>query len=87
MNRKPHLKVKLNGTDTPITQARKKNDGAPTVNVDDGLMAVALGEAAHKSIETGLPVELASLVPGPVLAEIRAERVKRRLACQPPKDN
>ena len=38
--------------------------GAPTVNVDDGLMAVALGEAAHRSIETGLPVEVASLVPG-----------------------
>ena len=29
-------------------QARLTNGGAPTVNVDDGLMAVALGEAAHK---------------------------------------
>ena len=62
------------------TQARLTNGGAPTVNVDDGLMAVALGEAAHRSIETGLPVEVASLVPGRVLAEIRAERAERRLA-------
>ena len=62
-----------------MRQARLANgDGAPTVNVDDGLMAVALGEAAHRSIETGMPVELASLVPERVLAEIRADRARRR---------
>ena len=49
------------------------------MNVDDGLMAVALGEAAHKSIETGMPVQIASLVPETVLGEIRAERKKRRV--------
>ena len=50
------------------------------MNVDDGLMAVALGEAAHKSIETGMPVLITSLVPETVLGEIRAERRKRRAA-------
>ena len=49
------------------------------MNVDDGLMAVALGEAAHKSIVTGMHVQIASLVPETVLGEIRAERKKRRV--------
>ena len=48
------------------------------MNVDDGLVAVTLGEAAHKSIETGRPVELASLVPDDVWQEIRAGRAARR---------
>ena len=48
------------------------------MNVDDGLMAVALGEAAHRSIEAGRPVELASLVPADVWQEIREGRAARR---------
>ena len=48
------------------------------MNVDDGLMAVAMGEAAHGSIMTGLPVDISSLVPKRVLEEIREEREKRR---------
>jgi len=34
------------------------NDGKPTVSVLDGLRSVQMGAAAHKSIETGRPVDL-----------------------------
>ena len=37
------------------------------MNMDDGLMSVALGEAAYKSIETGMPFQMASLVPETIL--------------------
>lgn len=39
-------------------------DGSPPeVNVMDGLWSVAVGEAAHRSIEAGVPVEIDSLHP------------------------
>ena len=41
---------------------RKGN--APEVTVQAGLESVALGVAAHRSLEAGLPVEMASLRPG-----------------------
>ncbi len=36
--------------------------GQPKVSLADGLLAVAVGVAAHRSIETGLPVDLADVV-------------------------
>lgn len=36
---------------------------AAEVGVDDGLMAVAMGVAAHRSIDTGLPVNIADVFP------------------------
>ena len=37
-----------------------ENNTAPEVSVDDGALAVAMGRAAHQSIETGQPVKIAS---------------------------
>ena len=37
---------------------------APEVSVVDGLWSVAIGEASHRSIELGRPVELTEVLPG-----------------------
>ena len=39
-------------------------DGAAEVTLHDGLMSVAVGAAAHRSIEQGRPVELSELLRG-----------------------
>lgn len=39
-----------------------QNGTEPEVTVHDGLLAVAVGEAAHKSIELGRPVEMAEIL-------------------------
>jgi predicted dehydrogenase len=36
----------------------------PEVTLDDGLWSVAMGVAAHRSIELGRPVDLSELLPG-----------------------
>jgi predicted dehydrogenase len=39
-------------------------DGAPVeVTLEDGLWSVAMGVAAHRSIELGRPVDLAEVLP------------------------
>ena len=44
--------------------AQALRDGAPAeIPLDEGLRAVAVGLAAHRSIDTGLPVLLASVLP------------------------
>ena len=44
--------------------AQALRDGAPAeIPLDEGLRAVAVGLAAHRSIDTGLPVPLADLLP------------------------
>jgi len=45
-----------------------RNNTAPKVDVIDGLWSVAIGEAAHRSIDERRPVDLAELIP----AEFRA---------------
>ena len=40
-----------------------KNNTAPKVDVIDGLWSVAIGEAAHRSIDERRPVDLAEIVP------------------------
>lgn len=45
-----------------------RNNTAPKVDVIDGLWSVAIGEAAHRSIDERRPVDLAEIVP----AEFRA---------------
>ena len=39
-----------------------RNGGRPTVTLEDGYWAVAIGAAAHRSIELGRPVELSELM-------------------------
>ena len=39
-----------------------RSGGAPEVTLDDGMWAVAMGAAAHRSIELGRPVDLAELM-------------------------
>ena len=41
--------------------------GKPRVDVIDGLWSVAVGEAAHRSIEQRRPVDLAELIPAEYL--------------------
>jgi hypothetical protein len=45
-----------------------RSGGRPAVNLQDGYWAVAMGAAAHRSIELGRPVELSELM-DPELAE------------------
>ena len=40
-----------------------RTGGAPLVTVEDGLWSVAVGTAAHRSIELGRPVDLCEIVP------------------------
>ena len=39
-----------------------RNAATPEVTLHDGLMATAMGEAAHRSIARGTPVEMHELV-------------------------
>ena len=49
-----------------------------TVDVDDGLLAVTLGVAAHKSIDEMRICELSSLLPAEVIKEVKGSRLRRR---------
>ncbi len=44
-----------------------RNNTAPKVDVIDGLWSVAIGEAAHRSIDERRPIELAEIVPAEFL--------------------
>ena len=50
----------------------------PTVDVDDGLVAVCLGVAAHVSINEKRMVEIGSLLPKEVIVELKHARMARR---------
>ena len=52
--------------------------GIPTVDVDDGLLAVTLGAAAHISIDEKRICEIDSLLPKKLTDELRASRLARR---------
>jgi len=45
-----------------------RNNTAPKVDVIDGLWSVAIGEAAHRSIDERRPVDLAEFIPAEFLA-------------------
>ena len=40
-----------------------RTGGAPAVTVEDGLLSVAVGKAAHRSIDEGRPVEMSEILP------------------------
>ncbi|MFN8017638.1 MAG: Gfo/Idh/MocA family oxidoreductase [Acidimicrobiales bacterium] len=42
-----------------------RSGGAPEVSLEDGLLSVAMGVAAHRSIDQGRPVELAEVLADP----------------------
>ncbi len=49
-----------------------RTGSAPEVTLEDGLWSVAMGVAAHKSIELGRPVTMAEVVPSRFLQEVNA---------------
>jgi|EP00945_MAST-04E_sp_MAST-4E-sp1_P003655 myo-inositol 2-dehydrogenase / D-chiro-inositol 1-dehydrogenase len=57
---------------------KQVNGEMPTVDVDDGLLAVTLGVAAHKSIDEMRICELSSLLPAEVIKEVKGSRLRRR---------
>ena len=50
----------------------------PTVDVDDGLVAVCLGVAAHVSIDEKRIVDIGSLLPKEVIVELKHARMARK---------
>ena len=59
-----------------VTKSWKR--GIPTVDVDDGLLAVTLGAAAHISIDEKRICEIDSLLPKKVTDELRASRLAQK---------
>ena len=55
-----------------------KRDGIPTVDVDDGLLAVTLGVAAHISIDEKRICEIDSLLSKDLIDELRTNRLLHR---------
>ena len=53
---------RVGGTAATLTEAIR-NGTEPKVSVIDGLWSVAIGEAAHRSIELRRPVELDEVLP------------------------
>jgi hypothetical protein len=48
-----------------------RSGARPQVGVDDGVWSVAMGVAAHRSIDEGRVVELSEVLPDDLLAELR----------------
>jgi len=42
-----------------------RSGGAPTVSLEDGLLSVAMGVAAHRSIDEGRPVTIDEVLDDP----------------------
>ena len=62
----------------PESLSPKDLTASSQVSASDGLLATAIGVAAHRSIEEGRPIALAELLSQEVLSTVRADRERAR---------